>query len=277
MSGNRANASARSRRAGGAELNPPQQQQQQQRAGQPPQRGGPQQRGQPQQPTPKLSISDAIGLITLRLGKVEGIIQNIQVDQLRQGDGNLELDENSRIIDDGVFKSIVSRLDVLEKNQKALMDNQTTLSTSIKAVAARTSTGNASATQTIVKDVSDEKLIVVNKNISTLREEMSQVKDMLMRLQNFTMETNQKLAGIVFEQSKEEDAFDDNGDFEDEYYEEGFTSIQVLEDMTAHQELSSLEAMYDDEQIPINLSELLKNDLSNINISGNLEEISQDL
>ena len=249
MSGNRANASARSRRAGGAELNPPQQPQQR---GSAPQQRGQQQQQQQQQHAPKLSISDAIGLITLRLGKVEGIIQNIQVDQLKQGDGNLEINENSRIIDDGVFKSIVSRLDVLEKNQKALMDNQTTLSSYIKVVAAKTSSENASTPsqviQTVVKDVSDEKLTVVNRNISTVREELSQVKDMLMRLQNFTMETNGKLAGIVFDKSMQEgETFDESCDFEE--YGESYTSIQVLDDNTPVQELSTVEVLDDDEQI----------------------------
>lgn len=273
MSGNRANASARSRRAGGAELNPPQQLQQ--RGTAPQQRGQSQQ--QPQQHAPKLSISDAIGLITLRLGKVEGIIQNIQVDQLRQGDGSLEINENSRIIDDGVFKSIVSRLDVLEKNQKALMDNQTSLSSSIKAVAAKTSGGNASTPsqviQTVVKDVSDEKLTVVNRNIFTLREELSQVKDMLMRLQNFTMETNGKLAGIVFEKSiQEEETFDESCDFEE--YEESYTSIQVLEDNTPLQELSSIEVLYDGEQITKELK--LENGLSMETETETETEISKE-
>lgn len=199
----RANASARNRRAGGAELNPPQPQQ---RGQQPQQRGQQPQRGEQQGQTqlPKLSISDAIGLITLRLGKVEGMVQNIQVDHLRQGDSGMELNENSRIIDDNVFKSIVSRLDVLEKNQKALMDNQTTLSNSMKTIASRAiGSGGESSTQTIINDVSDEKLVVVNESIDVVRREITSVKEMLMKLQNFSMETNQRLMDFVFEKKQQ--------------------------------------------------------------------------
>ena len=99
MSSSRANAAARQRRAGGAELNSTQPQ--------------PQQKMQPgkQPQTTKLSISDAIALITLRLGKVEGIVSNYQNEQLQvQVDQNGQPIQNAKMIDDSVFKSIVSVL-----------------------------------------------------------------------------------------------------------------------------------------------------------------------
>ena len=61
MSARRANAGAKNRRAGGAGLDIR------------PQQAEPQQVQQP-----KLSISDAIGLITLRLGRVENVVQHLQ-------------------------------------------------------------------------------------------------------------------------------------------------------------------------------------------------------
>ena len=259
MSSGRANASARSRRAGGAELNPPQQQQQQ--------------RGPPQAP-PKLSVSDAIGLLSLRLGKIEGMVQNIQVDQLRNGDSGMEVNENSRIIDDNVFRSIVARLDVLEKNQKALMDNQTTLSNSMKSLASKTpSLGGGQVNQTIVKDVSDEKLASVNQNIEVMHGEITLVKDLLMKLQNFTMETNQKLLDIVLEQSQEDYTEHNNAMIFGE--DTNGTNLEIL-GYSEHM----AEILQTQENVEtLNMSELLKTELSNIDIGGQelSQEISQEL
>ena len=110
MSSARSNAGARNRRAGGAETAPMTPQQNM--------RPGSSQQQQQQQPqmNPRLSISDAIALITLRLGRVENLIQNMPVDS--PSGSNLEQDENMRMIDVTVFENIVSRLDNLEKGQK---------------------------------------------------------------------------------------------------------------------------------------------------------------
>jgi hypothetical protein len=79
---------------------------------------------QPQQqqnslPFQKLSISDAIGLITLRLGRVEQwIIETDHDEQTKQpvtGDIS-SIPDNHRVIDNSVLTSIINRLDSLEKN-----------------------------------------------------------------------------------------------------------------------------------------------------------------
>ena len=110
MSSARSNAAARSRRAGGADI--------QQGPGQG-QGQGPQNKGLSSNGPVKLSVSDAIGLITLRLGRVEQMVQNMPVDQGAQG-----LDENARIVDDKVFTSIVKRLDTVEKAYQELKSTQ---------------------------------------------------------------------------------------------------------------------------------------------------------
>lgn len=69
----------------------------------------------------KLSISDAIGLITLRLGKVEQFIielENVILPSLR-GEAN-NISENTQPIDRSVINSVINRLDLLEKTQKEL-------------------------------------------------------------------------------------------------------------------------------------------------------------
>jgi len=92
---------------------PPQQQQQYQQQ----QYQQYQQQQQPQQQQmvqkPKISISDAIGLTTIRLCKVENFI-----DELKQT-GVAGLPPNSQIVDNSVLMSMISRLDALEKKEIA--------------------------------------------------------------------------------------------------------------------------------------------------------------
>lgn len=98
---------------------------------------GQQQQQQQQQPQsiPKMLISDAIALITLRLGRVEHVVQNLPV----------ESDEDNVLSNyDDVFSDIITRLESLEKTQK--------------------------------KETA----------------EVASLKDLVMKLQFFTLETNQK-------------------------------------------------------------------------------------
>ena len=82
------------------------------------------QQQQPQQseslPFAKLSISDAIGLITLRLGRVEQWI--IDTDHENEANeksdliGSSNIPDNHKVIDNSVLTTIINRLDALEKN-----------------------------------------------------------------------------------------------------------------------------------------------------------------
>jgi hypothetical protein len=70
-------------------------------------------------PFSKLTVSDAIGLITLRLGRVE---QFMLESEHSGNDGNdlnskTNIPENSRLIDNSVLTSIINRLDSLEKKE----------------------------------------------------------------------------------------------------------------------------------------------------------------
>lgn len=68
----------------------------------------------------KISISDAIGLTTLRLGKLEQAFQRLE----QTGVSGVGLPENSQIVDQSVLHSIVSRIDGLEKKD-AVMNQMT--------------------------------------------------------------------------------------------------------------------------------------------------------
>ena len=67
----------------------------------------------PNVPFSKISISDAIGLITLRLGKVEQYIIDTQHESV-VGNG---IPDNAKLVDNSVFTSIINRLDSIEKKE----------------------------------------------------------------------------------------------------------------------------------------------------------------
>jgi hypothetical protein len=69
-------------------------------------------------PFTKLTVSDAIGLITLRLGKVEQFIIDLENGQHTIGSNTTStIPENSKIIDNSVLTTIINRLDSLEKRE----------------------------------------------------------------------------------------------------------------------------------------------------------------
>jgi len=134
MSSSRSIAAARNRRASDApptpqpqqtrpntsinsanSLKPQQQQQPQQQQKKPP--------TPPQSNTPfnKISVSDAIGLVTIRLGKVEQyLIDNHNVTETN------ELPANTRLVDNSVLLSVVERLEKLEQYmQSRIIDLET--------------------------------------------------------------------------------------------------------------------------------------------------------
>lgn len=179
MSGNRANAAARNRRAGGGpEMQPPPRP-----PPRPPLRPGQQippnqmQQNQMQQNqginVPKqMTIQSAVELITIRLGRVETFMQKFESEN--------SSDDNARIVDDGVFNSIISRLDALERGHKLL--------TTTKSIPAN-------------DNLNDQ----LSEDINLLKAEVSQVKDLLLKLQSFTMETNQKLLEVVMHEEEEQE------------------------------------------------------------------------
>jgi hypothetical protein len=70
-------------------------------------------------PFQKLSISDAIGLITLRLGRVEQWIIETDHEETKSANfsgDNSGIPENHKIIDNSVLTSIINRLNSLEKD-----------------------------------------------------------------------------------------------------------------------------------------------------------------
>jgi hypothetical protein len=113
-------------------------------------------------PFSKLSISDAIGLVTLRLGRVEQFIIDFENGEIEghhpNSGGGSNIPENSKIVDNSVLTTIVNRLDALEKKEGS---------------------GNVNAS-----------------SIASLEKEMKEAKDLLSHLlfkyELFTKEINEK-------------------------------------------------------------------------------------
>ncbi len=96
-------------------------------------RSAPQMQSQPvsqaqqQKQLNKISISDAIGLITLRLGKLEKFIQESLEDggsPFSSNNYNYENNDNMKLVSDEVFENIINRLNKLESSFNSINLNE---------------------------------------------------------------------------------------------------------------------------------------------------------
>lgn len=203
MSSNRAIGGARQRRAGepapmvgqrsNTSINSQQifAKQQQMQSQQSNQRQGNPQRQQVQQPNlnsiqenieqsipGKLSIPKAFTLVTLRLGRLEQYIQQIQ-EEGGLSQYNETTSENNQVFD-SVIKNVVNRLEELEKE--------------LKQVVAISSLKNKDTER------EDKNLIDLKINTDKLDKDLRETKDLLMMMmmkhEKFTLETNDKIQNL---------------------------------------------------------------------------------
>lgn len=145
----------------------------------------------------KLTVGNAIGLITLRLGRVEAFMHNYQ----------LEGPSTNNSVDNNIMQSVLTRLSVLEKEKGKEHTVNTYLTTSKTDVVDNTfaqmiltrlntlekNIGNSSSKNDVTLDYSS-----LNEDVASLREELKETKDLLLKLQSFTMETNSRLVDTIF-------------------------------------------------------------------------------
>jgi hypothetical protein len=170
-----------------------------------------QQPSQQQQPTKseglssvsKMTIPQAITLITLRLGSLESKLMNMQDSGITNNMMQMEGEENMVLIDKNVIQSITSRLESLEKRSSTssgsasgpevnLLKQQVE---SIKQAVIKTN----SASTNLAKDNKDLKIQVEN-----LKTELTETKELLQALQNITMDNSQKLMNIPIDMANNE-------------------------------------------------------------------------
>jgi hypothetical protein len=125
-------------------------------------------------PFTKLTISDAIGLITLRLGKVE----QFMIDTVNGGAFNNDNDSHSNnkiTIDNSILTSIISRLDSLEKKQL---------------------NSNSSVNSTASNNLENANGEKINKLEKDLRDTKDLLMSFIMKCDLLTRETGQRFSEI---------------------------------------------------------------------------------
>ena len=152
----------------------------------------PQQKQQPEgiSGVSKMTIAQAITLITLRLGAVETKMMALEHESPNQGT-SFDGQENMVLIDKNVIQSIVSRLESLEKRST-------------------TSSGSSSGPEvallkqqfeTVKQAVIQTKgaTVTIKTQVDSLKTELIETRELLSALQNLTMENSQKLMGFDFQ------------------------------------------------------------------------------
>jgi hypothetical protein len=166
-------------------------------------------------PFAKLSISDAIGLITLRLGRVEQwVIETEHENENETNSYSNEIPENSKIIDNSVLASIIHRLDSVEKKEPKILDNDvlSQIMNRLNVIEKRETEDNSqniiklsedviklTAQLTRIGDEGNKHTLAISKHTEQLfkfEREFVETKDILktfmLKYDMFTLETNEK-------------------------------------------------------------------------------------
>jgi hypothetical protein len=201
----------------------------------------------PQVPVGKLAIGDAFALVTIRLGRIESIIQKLEAEGVigpnakasaSGSESTMEHDENMRLVDDTVIRNIIARLGDLEKTQpKTLTKEERGL--------------NEREVSSVVNQTTSHLL----NQVIQLKNELKETKEMLTKLQSFSIETNQKVTNITATQEKHENL------------------LSALNKPISSENLTEEENV--DEEEVVNLKTIINSDLSNINIEGDQESDSE--
>lgn len=154
-----------------------------------------QQQTQASLPFSKLSISDAIGLITLRLGRVEQWVMETD-NETESGEhhhsSESNLPNNSKVIDISVLNNIISRLDSLEKMGSGSISNE-----SVGKLTEEVAKLNQQVTR--IGDDGNKQMLAVSKHTEQLfkfERDLVETKDILktfmLRYDAFVQESTEK-------------------------------------------------------------------------------------
>ena len=199
----------------------------------------------PQLVTTKLSISDAIALITLRLGRVENIVQNIQDDPNITSDYS-ENKGTTGHFDESILVDLQKKVNIMENNQKNLEN-----------IVKNEIIKNGKQT---TKSLPDAKMAEIMQKQKEFQKELVNLKDMLSKLQCFSMDLNQKLVNIVVTNGNVNGNENDNDNYEIEKQEEYEEQYQETEEEADEADEADDAEDSKLEFIP-NLREFIKNEL----------------
>ena len=156
----------------------------------------PQKQQQQQQPegisgVSKMTIAQAITLITLRLGAVETKMMALEHNSPNQ-ETSLDGQENMVLIDKNVIQSIVSRLESLEK-RSTTGSGSTVSGPEVALLKQQFETVKQAVIQT------KGATTTMKTQVDSLKNELIETRELLNALQNLTMENSQKLMGFDFQ------------------------------------------------------------------------------
>jgi hypothetical protein len=154
----------------------------------------------------KMTVPQAITLITLRLGKVETMLQN-QEHKPSFGQTS-EFDESSSQVDTNFLESIVSRLESLEKRSSVVSSSgasgpEMTLLKQQVETFKPLFTQTKTATASVIKENKELK-----SQVEALRAELEETKELVLALQNITMDNSQKLLALSLNEEQLLDGFE---------------------------------------------------------------------
>lgn len=207
----------------------------------------------------KISIPQAITLITLRLGAVESKL--IALDEMPQSSSiDFEGNENMSLIDNSVIQSITSRLESLEKRSGS--SSGTTSGPEINLIKQQFETVKQTVIQTknstvsIIKDNKDLKMQIEN-----LKNELSETKELLNALQNMTMDNSQKImnfsmGNMTLDTEIYNEQLDQNTDYESLVNQTDFNDFSELQDYSEENDFEQ------NEIIGTNLKELIESEIN---------------
>ena len=151
-----------------------------------------QQQQQNNLPFQKLSISDAIGLITLRLGRVEQwIIETDHDEENRETNETDNIPTNHRVIDNSILTSIINRLDSLEKNGTSLGSSEEVKKLNEEVRDQIKRIGDDVSKHTIELAKNTEQVFRFNRELTETKDIL---KSFMVKYDLFAMETTQTFA-----------------------------------------------------------------------------------
>jgi len=176
----------------------------------------------------KMTIAQAITLITLRLGAVESKLLHSP-----EGIHNISIDGESNI-DSGIIQSIMSRLESLEKRSSSTTGSVSTpelnlLKQQFESVKNAVIQNKASTTSLVKENV------ILKTQIENLKRDLSDTKELLVALQTLTMDNSQKILdmsmGTNLEYNEESNDLNNLNDTNlDELENSQFTNLEDLQD-----------------------------------------------
>ena len=152
---------------------------------------------QPPYPS-KVTIQDAIGVLSTRIARLESFMHNYNLETPGPSTHSETPSNKGSQIDNSLLQNIMTRLDSLEKEKR-------------------------SAPSTIVPNQvahinHSSDILQINHELNQVKEELKDTSKMLTTLQSFTMETNQKLVTLLFQDTNDmqvdsySETMFDNGD-----------------------------------------------------------------